>query len=128
MATRTIHIVTDDIDDSEGDVRTVRFSYDGDAYEIDLGPQNRQKFEQAIALFVGHARRPGAGRGPIRGSGGSAMSSAASSSRGAAGGAGDTTYARRWHMAEGLPVSDRGRLKPEQMQAWVEAGAPRLDS
>lgn len=117
MATRTIHIVTDDIDDSEGDVQTVRFSYDGSTYEIDLGPANRDKFEQAIALFVGHARRHGGT--PITRSPGRPP---------AASQATDTTYARRWHVAEGLPVSDRGRLKPEQMNAWAAAGAPRHDS
>ena len=117
MATRTIHIVTDDIDDSESDVQTVRFSFDGSSYEIDLGPANRDKFEQAIALYIGHARRQGAAAIPR--STGKAPS---------ASGATDTTYARRWHVAEGLPVSDRGRLKPEQMNAWAAAGAPRLDS
>ncbi|MEO6124694.1 MAG: Lsr2 family protein [Ilumatobacteraceae bacterium] len=117
MATRTIHIVTDDIDDSESDVQTVRFAYEGSSYEIDLGPANRERFEQAIALFVGHARRQGGN--PIPRSPGRAP---------AASQANDTTYARRWHVAEGLPVSDRGRLKPEQMNAWAAAGAPRLDS
>jgi len=116
MATRTIHIVTDDIDDSEDNIQTVRFAYDGTSYEIDLGPQNRERFEQAIALFVGHARRQGGS--PI----------ARQTQRGPASQANDTTYARRWHVAEGLPVSDRGRLKPEQMNAWAAAGAPRLDS
>ena len=125
MATRTIHIVTDDIDDSEGDVRTVRFSFDGEAYEIDLGPANRERFEQAIALFVGHARRPG--RGPV-GAATSSQPSRGTSGRSSNGQTSDTTYARRWHVAEGLPVSDRGRLRPEQLEAWAAAGAPRLDS
>ena len=118
MATRTIHIVTDDIDDSEDDIQTVRFAYDGTSYEIDLGPANREKFEKAIALFVGHARRQG-GTTAGRPAAGRAPSSTQAT---------DTTYARRWHVAEGLPVSDRGRLKPEQMNAWAAAGAPRLDS
>jgi hypothetical protein len=125
MATRTIHIVTDDIDDSEDDVRTVRFSYDGEAYEIDLGRANRDRFEEAIALFVGHARRSGPGRA-VRAAG--PQPSRASSGRAASVPTSDTTYARRWHVAQGLPVSDRGRLKPEQLEAWAAAGAPRIDS
>ena len=118
MATRTIHIVTDDIDDSEEDIQTVRIAYDGSSYEIDLGPANRDKFEQAIALFVGHARRQGGSPIPRATTTGRATTTTQAT---------DTTYARRWHVAEGLPVSDRGRLKPEQMNAWAAAGAPRLD-
>jgi hypothetical protein len=69
MATRTIVVVTDDLDHSTDDVRTYRFALDGVEYEIDLSPSNQQRMREALAPYVAAGRRlprPTAGRrGPV---------------------------------------------------------------
>ena len=53
MARKTVLI--DDLDGSEEDVRTVKFSYDGESYTIDLGPKNREKLRAALDPFTAKA-------------------------------------------------------------------------
>ncbi|RKF22818.1 histone-like nucleoid-structuring protein Lsr2 [Micromonospora globbae] len=80
MATKTVVVVTDDIDHSTDNVGTHRFALDGVEYEIDLSPQNLQRMREALAPYVaagrrvakrpaGRRRRPGtrAGRSPDTG-------------------------------------------------------------
>ncbi len=50
MARKTVLI--DDLDGSEEDVRSVKFSYDGESYTIDLGPKNREKLRAALDPFI----------------------------------------------------------------------------
>jgi len=57
MATTTTTHVFDDIDGTTDDVRTVTFSVDGAHYEIDLSSENHAKLTEALAVFVGHARK-----------------------------------------------------------------------
>src|SRR3954452_4293708 len=53
MARQTV--TTDDVDGSP-DARTLTFSYDGQRYEIDLSPENQEKFRQALAPFLANSR------------------------------------------------------------------------
>src|SRR5215207_5460564 len=53
MARQTV--TTDDVDGSP-DARTLTFSYDGQRYEIDLSPENQEKFRQALAPFLAKSR------------------------------------------------------------------------
>lgn len=50
------------IDDLDGsvteDIQTVTFSHDGKIYEVDLGAENRQRLEEALAPFKTVRRRP----------------------------------------------------------------------
>ncbi|MEU7171503.1 MULTISPECIES: histone-like nucleoid-structuring protein Lsr2 [Micromonospora] len=57
MATRTIVVVTDDLDHSTDNVRTYRFALDGVEYEIDLSPSNQQRMREALAPYVAAGRR-----------------------------------------------------------------------
>ena len=60
MARRTVTETqyTDDMDGSPA-ADTVRFGIDGVEYEIDLSEENKSAFADAMALYVGHARRVG---------------------------------------------------------------------
>ncbi|PZG09668.1 Lsr2 family protein [Micromonospora craterilacus] len=57
MATRTITVVTDDLDQSTDGVRTHRFVFDGVEYEIDLSPTNFAHMREALAPYLTAGRR-----------------------------------------------------------------------
>src|ERR1044071_2548741 len=56
MAKTVNVLVTDDIDGSAG-AGPVAFGYQNASYEIDLTPQNKARFEEALAPFIQAARR-----------------------------------------------------------------------
>lgn len=119
MAQTTIY--TDDIDGSAG-AETLTFALKGKTYTIDLAPTNQLKLQDALKPFIAKATE-------IRSV--SAAPSAPKASKGTTGASKvitDDTYARRWHKANNLPVGDRGRLKPEQLEAWRNAGSVKLDT
>jgi hypothetical protein len=98
MASKTLVILEDDLDGGAAD-ETVSFSLDGVAYEIDLSSKNAGKLRDALAAYVGSARRVGgrAARGRAAG-------------KSARGGAVNTSEIRDWARAKGLDVSERGRI------------------
>ena len=108
-----IHIVLeDDIDGSSAD-ETVKFALDGTNYEIDLSTANATKLRDAMAPFVGHARRvTGGGRGR--------RAAAASSS--SVGGA-TPAQIREWAAGAGYELSPRGRVPKEVREAYEAAHA-----
>lgn len=69
MATRTIIVVTDDLDHSRDNVGTYRFTFEGVEYEIDLSPHNLAQMREAFAPFIEAGRRlpkrPFTRRGPL---------------------------------------------------------------
>src|SRR6266568_4168525 len=95
MATKTEVALEDDLDGGPAG-KTVRFAIDGTEYEIDLSKKNAKTFRRGLAPFVEHARKAGRGqrRRPVR--------TAATRER-----SGDI---RAWAKAQGIPVSDRGRI------------------
>lgn len=109
MAQRVQVILEDDIDGTTAD-ETVRFGIDGVDYEIDLSAENADKLRDSIAPWVGHARKLSKRRGSS--SGGSAGSSAKSSS---------PTDIRSWARANGMEVSDRGRVPAHIREAYEAA-------
>lgn len=63
MAQRTVVILMDDLDGTEGtDIETVPFAFEGVSYEIDLTKENREALPEALAPYVGAARRLGRAR------------------------------------------------------------------
>ncbi|MFL6025377.1 MAG: Lsr2 family protein [Friedmanniella sp.] len=112
MAQKTVVKVYDDIDGTEldGDGQTVSFSLDGASYEIDLGPENARKLQDALSVYVASARRVG---GMRKGRG--AASPAPSSSI-------DNKAVRAWAEANGLQVSSRGRISQEIIDKYRAAG------
>ena len=106
MAQRVTIVLEDDLDGSSAD-ETVTFALDGTTYEIDLNAKNAGKLRDALAPYVGHARK--AGR---RASG---RSTARSGSKR------DVTEVREWARANGHKVSDRGRISAEVQAAYDKA-------
>ena len=95
MAAKIAAALEDDLDGGPAD-ETLRFGLAGSEYEIDLSKKNARTFRNQVAPFVEHARKAGRGqrRRPAR------TSPAREHS-------GDV---RAWAKAQGIAVSDRGRI------------------
>ncbi len=106
MATRTTVALEDDLDGGPAD-ETLQFSIGGVAYEIDLSKKNAKTFRKVLAPFVEHARK--AGRGQRRRPG------RPSSDRERSG------DIRAWAKAQGIPVSDRGRIPGSVVEQYEAA-------
>ena len=120
MAQKVQVILVDDVDGGEAK-ETVSFALDGVSYEIDVSEANASKLRDALAPWVGHARRTGGrsgGGGGTRarsggGSGGSGRSRGNSKH--------DLSDVRSWARENGFQVSDRGRVSSEVMSAYDAA-------
>ena len=106
MAQRVNVVLIDDIDGSDAE-ETVSFALDGKDYAIDLNAKNAKKLRDALAPFVGHARRETGGRRRGRAAGAAAKGSAAE--------------IREWARANGYDVPARGRVSGEVRAAWEAA-------
>jgi hypothetical protein len=93
---KTLNVTRADDIDGSGNAATVTFSYQNSSYEIDLSPQNKTRFAQALAPFITAARR----------------SPVASSSRRPRTAADrlDRATIRAWARDQGITISDRGRI------------------
>jgi Lsr2 len=111
MAQKVQVVLIDDIDGGEA-TETVTFGLDGATYEIDLSDRNASQLRDALAHWVGNARRV-SGR-PTRPSGRRGGGSSSSSSS-------DTTAIRAWAKENGYKVSERGRISAEVQQAYAAA-------
>jgi hypothetical protein len=107
VAQRVEVVLVDDLDGQPAD-ETVSFGLDGATYEIDLSAPNAQALRDAIAPYLGHARRTGGRRTGGR-------KSTASPARGS-----DAAAVRAWAREQGLTVSERGRI-PADVLAQFEA-------
>ena len=102
MAQKIQTLFIDDIDGSAAE-GTVRFGLDGAEYEIDLNVGHARELRDALARYVGAARRV---------NGGAARRPARTGRRAPAGGL-TTTEVREWAKAQGIEVKDRGRVPAE---------------
>ena len=109
MAKQTMVILVDDLDGSEA-AEQVEFGVDGRSYEIDLSAANSAKLRDVLAPFISAARRPGGRR--------SAAPSAPS--RPAADRAQNQAI-REWAVAQGMKISERGRIPSNVLDAYHEA-------
>jgi hypothetical protein len=99
----------DDLDGSDAE-GNVRFGLDGTEYEIDLSARHAQELRDALARYVGAARRVGGGvRQPAR-----------SGRRGSVSGL-NSTEVREWAKAQGMDVKDRGRVPAELVVKFKDA-------
>lgn len=112
MAQKVHIVLVDDIDDSEAS-ETVTFGLDGVNYEIDLNDEHAAQLRDALAPFVGHARKAGGTRRPRRN--GSSSGSSASS------GGPTTKEIREWARENGHDVPERGRVAAEIREAYDAA-------
>ncbi len=114
MAQRVEYILEDDLDGTKAD-ETVQFGLDGVEYEIDLSSDNAQKLRDALAPWVGVARRTGGRRKRATAS----TPRAAASSNGSS----NTSDIRAWAQENGFEVSSRGRVSAEVREAYEKAHA-----
>jgi len=113
MAKETIVRLSDDIEGGEA-VRTIQFSWQGAAFEIDLNAKNAKAFEAAIAPYMASARRlSGARRAPAR-KGASARP------------ANELASIRTWAAENGHQVAARGRVPTAVVEAFraAQSGQP----
>jgi hypothetical protein len=103
MAQTVSVIITDDLDGSP-DAEAMTFSFDGQGYEIDLAPANQARLRESFLPFIEAGRRVGQ-RKPAR----SARSRK------------DLSAVRAWASAQGLQVSERGRISAEVMSKYEAA-------
>lgn len=105
MAQKVSIVLIDDIDGGDAD-ETVSFALDGTSYEIDLASANAARLREALAPYVGHARKvAGARRGAAKKTAG-----------------GSTRDVRDWARSNGWPdLGDRGRVPAEVQQAYDAA-------
>src|SRR3712207_4440363 len=99
MAQRVMLI--DDLDGSEG-AETIRYSVDGQEYEIDLSEKNTERFRSMLKEFIDASRQ--VERPPVL------TLSPARPSRRSSGGSGrdDIAQIRAWAESQGMNVSARG--------------------
>lgn len=108
MAQRVVVLLEDDLDGTqiaEGKGETVSFALDGKEYEIDLVNKNATALRKALAPYVEVAAKVGRKTG-TRGK----RTTVAS----------DTKAIREWAAANGIEVSERGRISSE-VRAKFEA-------
>ncbi|MGH3273991.1 MAG: histone-like nucleoid-structuring protein Lsr2 [Streptosporangiaceae bacterium] len=99
-------VVTDDLDGAPG-AETVVFSVEGQSYEIDLSEKNLTKLRKSLQPFMEAGRRP-------------ALRKAVRQTRGS-GARIDRAAVRAWASAQGLHVSERGRISSEVMSKYNAA-------
>lgn len=110
MAKRTV--LVDDMDGKvidEGDGETIRLTYRGNTYELDLNNKNLEALDKALQKYLDRGTR---------------LTDKASSSRRGVGrgsrtsGGPDTKVVREWAQANGLEVSARGRISALVMEQY----------
>lgn len=101
MAQKVQVVLVDDVDGGQAD-ETVAFSLDGVSYEIDLSTARAKELRGDFERWISKARRVGTrGRG------------------GRSGRHSDVAAIRAWAKANGIAVSERGRVSAEVRQAYA---------
>lgn len=100
MAQKTVVELVDDLDGGQAD-ETVTFALDGVDFVIDLSADNAGRLRDALAEYVGHARRVGNRK---------SKATSAAGRRSAAVTAADNQAIREWARSQGETVAERGRL------------------
>ncbi len=125
MARTTKTIYTCDLhegDEVTEDVAEVSFAFDGSSYQIDLCPDHRGEMEEALAGYVGSARR--ASRSGTSAPRRTTRAATSGGSGGRASGGSDRDEVQRireWARENGHKVSERGRLSSSLLEAYRAA-------
>jgi hypothetical protein len=102
-----VHITLEDDLDGGDASETVSFGLDGRSYEIDLNDKNAQALRDALARYVGAARRSGGSRGSTA----KRRTQVGTSAR----------EIRDWARSNGHKVPDRGRIPSDVREAFEAA-------
>jgi hypothetical protein len=108
MASKTVVILSDDLDGSEAN-ETIKFALDGAEYEIDLNNDHAGELRQTLERFTAVARKTSGGRGRPAGR--------KSSSQGGP----DAKTVRQWAAENGINVNTRGRIQAEVVEKYEAA-------
>lgn len=109
--TRVINeVVNDDIDGSTRNVETFTFSFQGHAYEIDLGPKNAKALRADMDKWTEHARKA------KRNSAGRRRSATPASKN-----SDEAARIRAWAAENGVEVSARGRIPSAVVEQYRNA-------
>jgi nucleoid-associated protein Lsr2 len=106
MAQKVTVALEDDLEGGPAD-ETVRFGLSGAEYEIDLSTKNASAFREQLTPYIEHARKAGKAQ-PRRGA-------RTTSSRQHSG------DIRAWAKAQGISVSERGRIPASILQQYETA-------
>jgi hypothetical protein len=109
MATQIQKLLIDDLDGGTAD-ETITFAIDGNGYEIDLSGDNAKRLREALTPFVSSARRGQST--PTRGRKRSSIQPSARDK---------SADIRAWAKAQGLNVSERGRIAAHIVQQYEAA-------
>ncbi|WP_425955985.1 histone-like nucleoid-structuring protein Lsr2 [Xylanimonas sp. McL0601] len=110
MVQKTQVVLFDDIDGAEAD-ETVTFALDGVSFEIDLTSAHASELREALATWIGHARK----------SAGRAAAAPRSAGRRTTADRAQLAKIREWARDNGFKVSDRGRISAEVVAAFEAA-------
>ncbi len=116
MAVRTLQVITDDMDGTDlkpGQGKTVRFSFDGSDYVIDLSDKNYKRFAAEIEVWASKAHPPEPAP-PARRRGRPSKPAARPATS-------DMKAVRDWARDNGYTVSARGRVSSEIHDAYTAA-------
>jgi hypothetical protein len=110
------------IDDLTGDTgaRTRNLRFDGVDYEIDLTDASFAELRKALKPYL-RAARPLSGGGPLTEARGGRRASRPKAKTGET----EASVIRSWARANGVAVTERGRVAPAVRDAWKAAGSPR---
>lgn len=115
MARKIVHQLIDDLNGTlieVGDGETVRFSFGGTAYEIDLTNENAAAFRAAFEPYVKAARSISSAR---------SGNSTANGRRRRRPGQPDYSTIRAWASANDFKISERGRVPAAIIEAYEAA-------
>ena len=102
VAQRTEIVLTDDMDGGPAD-ETVTFGLGSVVYEVDLSKKNADRLSKAIAPYIEAGRKVSTGR-PRRGTAAPVRH--------------DQSAVREWARAQGIKVSDRGRIPADVVNRY----------
>ncbi|GAB3596005.1 Lsr2 family protein [Angustibacter peucedani] len=112
MAQKVQVVLIDDLDGGDA-AETVTFGLDGVSYEIDLNDKNAAKLRDALAVWVGNARK-------VTGRSARSGSARTTAARRSASGE-DVAAIREWAKSHGHQVSERGRISAAVREAYDKA-------
>ena len=104
MAKRVITTLEDDLDGTQAS-ETITFSFDGAEYEIDLNETNARELRTAMSKYTSVSRKSALRGRPARNAGATK----------------DTKAVRAWAIANGIPVSVRGRVPADVIERYAAA-------
>lgn len=112
MAKQTTVTLVDDLDGTVAD-ESVEFAIDGRSYEIDLSTSNTEKLRSLLDPYLSAARRAGR-RSATSGTTPAAPGRATSDRE-------HNQAIREWAQAQGLKISERGRIPTNVLDSYRES-------